>query len=101
MRDYSPKRRTALVFTGSGSTRAYPAGVLRALDESGVKIDLVVGSRIGAVSAAYAALGGGPRPYAEGRARGGAGWGPPPACPSWPGGRGAPPPAGACRSSSA
>ena len=66
MRDYSPKRRTALVFTGSGSTGAYHAGVLRALDESGVKIDLVVGSGIGAVSAAYAAVGGGPRLYGKG-----------------------------------
>jgi len=50
VRDYSPKRRTALLFTGSGSTGAYHAGVLRALDESGVKIDLVVGSGIGAVA---------------------------------------------------
>jgi hypothetical protein len=66
VRDYSPKRRTALVFTGSGSTGAYHAGVLRALDESGVKIDLVVGSGIGAVSAAYAAIGGGPKLYGEG-----------------------------------
>jgi len=66
VRDYSPKRRTALVFTGSGSTGAYHAGVLRALDESGVKIDLVVGSGIGAVSAAYAAVGGGPRLYGKG-----------------------------------
>jgi hypothetical protein len=66
LRDYSPKRRTALVFTGSGSTGAYHAGVLRALDESGVKIDLVVGSGIGALSAAYAAVGGGPRLYGKG-----------------------------------
>jgi hypothetical protein len=63
VREYSPKRRTALVFTGSGSTGAYHAGVLRALDESGVKIDLVVGSGIGAVTAAYACVGGGPRLY--------------------------------------
>jgi predicted acylesterase/phospholipase RssA len=40
LRDYSPKRRTALVFTGSGTTGAYHAGVLKALDESGVKIDV-------------------------------------------------------------
>ena len=66
MRDYSPKRRTALVFTGSGTTGAYHAGALRALDESGVKIDLVVGSGVGAVSAAYAAVGGGPRLYGKG-----------------------------------
>lgn len=65
MRDYSPKRRTALVFAGSGSTGAYHAGVLRALDESGVKIDVVVGSGIGAVAAAYAAVGGGARLYGK------------------------------------
>ena len=63
MRDYSPKRRTALVFTGSGTTGAYHAGVLKALDESGVKIDLVVGSGVGTVAAAYAAVMGGPRLY--------------------------------------
>jgi hypothetical protein len=66
VRDYSPKRRTALVFTGSGSTGAYHAGVLRALDESGVKIDLVVGSGVGAIAAAYAAVGSGPRLYGKG-----------------------------------
>jgi Patatin-like phospholipase len=63
MRDYSPKRRTALVFTGSGTTGAYHAGVLRALDESGVKIDVVVGSGIGTLAAAYAAVMGGARLY--------------------------------------
>ena len=47
MQEYSPKRRTALVFTGSGTSGAYHAGVLKALDESGVKIDLVVGSGVG------------------------------------------------------
>jgi hypothetical protein len=65
VRDYSPKRRTALVFTGSGTSGAYHAGVLRALDESGVKIDIVVGSGIGTVTAAYAAVGGGPRLYGK------------------------------------
>jgi hypothetical protein len=75
MRDYSPKRRTALVFTGSGSTGAYHAGVLRALDESGVKIDIVVGSGIGAVTAAYAAVGGGPRLYGKRGFWDGARWG--------------------------
>ena len=58
MKEYSPKRRTALVFSGSGTTGAYHAGVLKALDESGVKIDLVVGSGVGAVAAAFAAVGG-------------------------------------------
>jgi hypothetical protein len=63
VRDYSPKRRTALVFTGSGTTGAYHAGVLKALDESGVKIDVVVGSGVGTVAAAYAAVMGGAKLY--------------------------------------
>jgi hypothetical protein len=75
VRDYSPKRRTALVFTGSGASGAYHAGVLRALDESGVKIDVVVGSGIGAVTAAYAAVGGGPRLYGKRGFWDGARWG--------------------------
>ena len=61
MREYSPKRRTALVFTGSGSTGAYHAGALKALDESGVKLDLVVGSGAGTLAAAFAAVAGGAR----------------------------------------
>ncbi|MBI3932970.1 MAG: hypothetical protein HY317_06110 [Acidobacteria bacterium] len=66
MPDYSPKRRTALVFTGSGTAGAYHAGVLKALDESGVKVDLVVGSGAGAVAAAFAAVAGGPKLYGPG-----------------------------------
>ena len=66
MREYSPKRRTAVVFTGIGTTGAYHAGVLRALDESGVKIDLVVGSGAGAITAAFAAVGGGTKLYGPG-----------------------------------
>jgi predicted acylesterase/phospholipase RssA len=66
VREYSPKRRTAVVFTGIGTTGAYHAGVLRALDESGVKIDLVVGSGVGAITAAFAAVGGGAKLYGRG-----------------------------------
>jgi hypothetical protein len=66
LREYSPKRRTALVFTGSGTSGAYHAGALKALDESGVKIDLVVGSGVGVVSAAFAAVGGGAKLYGPG-----------------------------------
>jgi hypothetical protein len=51
------------VFTGSGTTGAYHAGVLKALDESGVKIDVVVGSGVGTVAAAYAAVMGGSKLY--------------------------------------
>jgi hypothetical protein len=66
MRDYSPKRRTAVVFSGTGTAGAYHAGVLKALDESGVKIDLVVGSGIGSLAAAFAAVAGGARLYSPG-----------------------------------
>ena len=61
MQEYTPKRRTALVLTGSGSAGAYHAGVLRALDESGVKIDLLVGSGAGVIAAVYGAVAGGAR----------------------------------------
>jgi Patatin-like phospholipase len=56
---YSPQLRTALVLTGSGTAGAYHAGVLRAFQEAGVKIDLVAGSGMGAVSALFAAIDGG------------------------------------------
>src|SRR5262245_48183113 len=65
MREYSPRRRTALVLTGSGTSGAYHAGVLKALDESGVKLDLIVGSGVGAVGAAFGAAAGGARLYGE------------------------------------
>ncbi|HET8646906.1 MAG TPA: patatin-like phospholipase family protein [Vicinamibacteria bacterium] len=63
MREYSPRRRTALVLAGTGAAGAYHAGVLKALDESGVKLDLVVGSGAGAVAAAFAAVSGGEKLY--------------------------------------
>jgi hypothetical protein len=58
---YSPLSRTALVFTGSGTAGAYHAGVLRAFQEAGVKIDLVAGTGMGVVSAVFAAIDGGSR----------------------------------------
>ena len=63
MRDYSPKLRTALVLAGTGAAGAYHAGVLKALDESGVKVDVVVGSGAGAIAAAFAAVSGGEKLY--------------------------------------
>ena len=55
---YSPRLRTALVLTGTGTAGAYHAGVLRALQEAGVKIDLVAGRGIGVVGAMFAAVDG-------------------------------------------
>lgn len=61
MEPYSPDRRTALVFCGTGAHGAYQAGALRALQEAGVKIDVVAGQGIGAATAALAAIDGGAR----------------------------------------
>ena len=44
--------------TGSGTAGAYHAGVLRALREAGVKIDLVAGRGIGVVGAMFSAVDG-------------------------------------------
>jgi hypothetical protein len=60
-RPYSTRLRTAVVLTGTGTAGAYHAGVLRALHEAGVRIDLVAGRGIGAVGAMFAAVDGGQR----------------------------------------
>jgi len=56
---YSPERRTALLFTGTGADGAYHAGAMRAIQEAGVKIDVVGGRGIGAVAAVLGAVDGG------------------------------------------
>jgi hypothetical protein len=48
-----------LLFTGTGADGAYHAGALRALQEAGVKVDVVGGRGIGAVAAVLAAVDGG------------------------------------------
>ncbi len=53
---YSPHLRTALLFTGSGTAGAYHAGVLRALQEAGIKIDVVGGCGMGVATALFAAV---------------------------------------------
>ncbi len=58
---YSTRLRTALVLTGSGTAGAYHAGVLRALHEAGIKVDLAAGRGVGAVGAMFAAVDGGAR----------------------------------------
>jgi len=62
---YSPQRRTALVLTGTGTAGAYHAGVLRALHEAGVKLDVVAGRGIGVVGALFAAVDGAQRLWDE------------------------------------
>lgn len=75
LRDYSPKRRTAVVLAGSGSSGAYHAGVLKALDESGVRVDLLVGSGVGTLAAAFGAVAGGSHLYGPGGFWDGLSWG--------------------------
>ncbi len=55
---YSPERPTALIVSGSGADGAYHAGVLKALHEAGVKIDLVAGRGVGAFGAVLFAVDG-------------------------------------------
>lgn len=54
--NYNPTRRTALVLIGEGTSAAYLAGALGALQSAGVRVDLVLGKGTGAVVAAYGAI---------------------------------------------
>jgi len=56
---YSPRLRTGVVFCGAGTAGAYHAGVLRALAEAGVKIDLLAGHGAGVMAALCGAIDGG------------------------------------------
>jgi hypothetical protein len=58
---YSSGRRTALVLCGTGAHGAYLTGALRALQEAGVRIDLVAGHGVGAAIATLASIDGGAR----------------------------------------
>lgn len=58
---YSTRLRTAVVVTGTGTAGAYHAGVLRALHEAGIRIDLVAGRGAGAIGALFSAVDGGAR----------------------------------------
>jgi predicted acylesterase/phospholipase RssA len=62
---YSPRRRTALILTGIGTAGAYHAGVMRALHEAGVKLDIVAGRGVGSIGALFAAVDGAQRLWDE------------------------------------
>ncbi|MEZ5418782.1 MAG: hypothetical protein R2708_15775 [Vicinamibacterales bacterium] len=55
---YSPERPTAVFLSGTGVDGAYHAGVLEALQQAGVKIDLVAGRGTGTIGAVLFALDG-------------------------------------------
>lgn len=63
---YSPHLRTAVLLSGSGTGGAYHAGVLRALHEAGVKIDVVAGRGIGVVCALFTAIDAGAKTWEDG-----------------------------------
>jgi hypothetical protein len=65
MKDQLLGRRTAVVFAGTGASGAYHAGVLKALDEAGVRIDIMVGTGVGVLAAAFGAAAAGPALYGE------------------------------------
>lgn len=58
---YSPRLRTAFVLTGAGTAGAYQAGVLRALAEAGVKIDVIAAHGPGVANAIMASVDGAAR----------------------------------------
>jgi len=55
---YSPRRRTGLLLSGTGTAGAYQAGVIAALAEAGVKIDLVAAHGAGVFNALAVAVDG-------------------------------------------
>jgi hypothetical protein len=63
---YSPHLRTAVLLTGNGTGGAYHAGVLRALHEAGIKIDVMSGRGIGVVCALFAAIDAGAKTWEDG-----------------------------------
>ena len=65
MKDHLLGHRTAVVFAGTGASGAYHAGVLKALDEAGVRIDLMVGSGVGVLAAVFGAAASGPVLYGD------------------------------------
>ncbi len=62
---YSPHLRTAVLLSGNGTGGAYHAGVLRALHEAGIKIDVMSGRGIGVVGALFAAIDAGAKTWEE------------------------------------
>lgn len=62
---YSPHLRTAVLLSGSGTAGAYHAGVLRALHEAGVKVDVMSGRGIGVVCALFAAIDAGAKTWED------------------------------------
>lgn len=61
---YAPRLRTALVLSGAGTAGAYHAGVLRALAEAGIKVDVIAAHGAGVLNALGGAVDTGGRLWA-------------------------------------
>jgi hypothetical protein len=59
-------RRIGVVLSGAGTAGAYHAGVLRALAESGIQVDVIAGHGAGALTALATAIDGGARIWSDG-----------------------------------
>jgi hypothetical protein len=79
---YTPRLRTGVVLCGAGTAGAYQAGVLQALTEAGVKVDVVAAHGAGAFNALAFAVDGGTRvwgsagPWTSARLQRAYGWRP-------------------------
>lgn len=62
---YAPRLRTAVVLCGTGTAGPYQAGVLRALNEAGIKIDVVAAHGVGTLGALSAAVDSGGELWAD------------------------------------
>ncbi|MEO8070013.1 MAG: hypothetical protein ABI652_01315 [Acidobacteriota bacterium] len=58
---YLPRLRTGVILCGTGTAGAYHAGVLRAITEAGIKIDVLAAHGAGVATALAAAVDGGAR----------------------------------------
>lgn len=56
---YSPRLRTGVILCGAGTAGAYHAGVLKALTEAGIKLDVLAAHGAGVTTALAAAIDGG------------------------------------------
>ena len=56
---YSPRLRTGVILCGAGTAGAYHAGVLKALTEAGIKLDVLAAHGAGVMTALAAAIDGG------------------------------------------
>ena len=64
--NYSPRLRTGVILCGAGTAGAYHAGVLKALTEAGIKLDVLAAHGAGVMTALAAAIDGGAKVWDPG-----------------------------------